>query len=137
MASMLLPRPEMTTATGSSDSFFDDHAARAARDAADHARGFAASPRACASAASTSAGATTAIMPMPQLKVRYISAAAIVAGGCQPVEHRIACPAAPLQHDFEAVRQHARNVVGEAAARDVREAFARAPCCASASIDFT
>ena len=40
MASMLLPRPDMTTATGNT-SFFDDHAARAATDAANDRRGFA------------------------------------------------------------------------------------------------
>ena len=39
MASMLLPRPEMTTATGST-SFLDDYAARAAPDAADDRRRF-------------------------------------------------------------------------------------------------
>ena len=55
----------------------------------------------------------------------------------QPVEDRVAMPAAALEHDFEPVRQHARNVVGEAAAGDVRQAMHRHCARSARSSDFT
>src|SRR5580658_6060605 len=43
----------------------------------------------------------------------------------QPCKYRFAAPGAALQHDFQSVRQYPRNVIDEAAARDVRQAMQR------------
>src|ERR1700684_1956585 len=43
----------------------------------------------------------------------------------QPFKSRFAAPCAALQHDFQSIRQYARNVVDEAAAGDMRQAMQR------------
>src|SRR3982074_695324 len=43
-------------------------------------------------------------------------------GTLQPIEHRIAVPAAALQHRFEPVGKYPRQVVAQTSAGDVRQA---------------
>ncbi len=39
----------------------------------------------------------------------------------QPLEYRLAAPGTALENHFQSIRQHARNVVNQAAAGDVRQ----------------
>jgi hypothetical protein len=63
-------------------------------------------------------GFTMAIMPMPQLKVRSIRVRRCRPAR-QPFEHRQHRQPREIDADAEMLWQHARNVVGEAAAGDV------------------
>ena len=71
--------------------------------------------------ASALSAATTTIMPTPQLNVRSISGSAmppVAASQRNTRQHR---HAREIDAHAESVGQHARNVLGEAAAGDVRE----------------
>ena len=141
IAAMLEPRPEIRIASRSGArcrrSFVDDDAASAVADLTDDLRGLAARvqelrppPRACAAG-------TITTMPMPQLKVRYISAESMRAGALQPVEHRIARPAARARSTTSSPRGSTRGMLS---VRPPPVMCAR-PCTGSARIsassDFT
>ena len=66
-------------------------------------------------------GATTTIMPMPQLKVRAISASATPPVAREPAEHRRHRPGRGVDRAATSVGQHARHVLEQAAAGDVRQ----------------
>jgi hypothetical protein len=71
--------------------------------------------------ASARSGATTATMPMPQLKVRSISGPETPAVLAQPAEDRRQVPGVEIDHGTEPFGQHPRQVLGQPAAGDVRE----------------
>ena len=69
-------------------------------------------------------GCHVIVMPMPQLKVRYISASANIACALQPIEHfgrsQVCALSSTSSHGNDA-----RNVLGQPATGDVREAVNR------------
>ena len=76
---------------------------------------------------------TTAIMPMPQLKVRAISASATPPARCEPARR----PAAAARRAAsisaaQALGQHARHVLDQAAAGDVGQRLDARRCGAAA-----
>ena len=85
------------------------------------------SPSRLRTAATVSAAraSTTAIMPMPQLKVRSISFSAMPPVCGQPLEHRQHRNAREVDARAQILRQHARDVVGKSAAGDVRQRLDR------------
>src|SRR5664280_1140518 len=72
--------------------------------------------KACATAAA-SLGAAITIMPMPQLNVRSISSCAMLPSLASHLN------TGSTDARAQALRQHARNVVGKTAAGDMREAL--------------
>ena len=68
----------------------------------------------------------TAIMPIPQLKVRSISVLGDAAGLRQPRNTGSTGTCAEIDAGAERLRQHARDVVGKSAAGDVGERLDRA-----------
>ena len=70
--------------------------------------------------------AQTTISPMPMLNVRNISSSAIAPARLQQLEERRHRPRAAIDRRGAPVGQHARQVVGDAAAGDVRHALDRA-----------
>ena len=64
-------------------------------------------------------------MPMPQLKVRYISCVRYVALFAQPVKQLGCVPGLAVNHGDDVGRQHTRHVFQQTAAGDVRHAFYR------------
>ena len=61
------------------------------------------------------------IMPMPQLKVRSISSRSNLASACSQAKTGGRAKCAKVDLGGKAVGQHARDVVGEAAAGDMGE----------------
>ena len=68
-----------------------------------------------------SSGATTTTMPTPMLKVRNISSSATAAALLDQAEEGRHLPGAAADARAQALGQDARDVAGEAAARDVGE----------------
>ena len=62
-------------------------------------------------------------MPMPQLKVRSISASIEIGFALQPGEDGRQGEAAEIDLSGEMLRQHARDILGEPAAGDMRQAL--------------
>ena len=60
-------------------------------------------------------------MPIPQLKVRSISAAPTPPTLREPAEHGRRREGREIERDGEIVRQNARQIVGKAAAGDMRQ----------------
>ena len=84
-----------------------------------------------------SSALATTIMPMPQLKVRSISASATPpVRASQPKTGGTAIASRSSAH-AEPVRQHARDVVGEAAAGDVGQRLDAVAAFSAASSGFT
>jgi hypothetical protein len=76
----------------------------------------------------SSRGAITTTMPMPLLKVRFISNVVNAGSGLQPGKQLGLGPAALLQVGGQAVGQHAGNVLQQAAAGDVGQCLDAAVC---------
>ena len=134
IAAMLLPRPEIRIARR--QLVARAHASIATprvpcAHLTDDPGLLAAAASAAAAPRSARAAATITTMPMPQLKVRYISRLQR-SRRCAPASRkRRRRPAMTLQHDFQPVAQHARDVVGETAAGDVRQRVHRQRCASA------
>ena len=132
-ACRLLPRPEMSTPIvrapagvpdGGSDAGRSpiENSAAAALDGADRGRAAppAASERLAAADAASATAATATIRPTPMLNVRSMSSPRHGAGLLEPHEERRHLPRPTVERPLGARRQHARQVVGDPAAGDVR-----------------
>src|SRR5512139_606621 len=125
MATMLLPAPEIRIARRMGSGVSVNHDARAARaDVADERGALAGAvqqlhrligPVGCHHGDHADA-AVEGAMHLGRLDV---------AGGGKPVEQRIAMPGTALEPSLQPLGQHARDVVGESAASDVREGVHR------------
>ena len=120
MACRLLPRPEIRTPSVR----FIGHAdlARAGGDLADHAgSGLAGTGPSRARTQSTSAGAQPRIRPIPMLNVAVHLVLGHAAGRPHEREERRHLPGGLVDPRLAALGEHARKVVGDAAAGDVRQ----------------
>src|SRR6185437_12626699 len=123
MVAMFEPRPEMRIARrsgGRADSLLDDDTAPALADLADQLRRLPARLQetdGCIGLSGRHDGDHADAAVESTIHLRRLDAPLPL----QPLEGRILLPASSLEHHFQTVLQHARNVVGQSASGDVGE----------------